>query len=85
MCAIRNFVIAPWLHCPFFRRLESLCCPAWCCRSHALRSAVACSNLVVSGMSKVKGFLLLGLDEILLCASVIFCCDACPWSTCDAA
>ena len=85
MCAIRNFVILPWLHCSCFRRLESLCRPAWYCSSHALRSVVGCSILVVTGVSKVKGCSLLGMDGMLLYASVIFCCNACLWSACDTA
>ena len=46
---------------------------------------MGCSYLVVSGVSKVIGCLLLGMDEMLLYASVIFCCDACLRHACDAA
>ena len=46
---------------------------------------MGCINLVVSGVSKGKGCLLFGMDEMLLYTSVIICCDACLWSACDAA
>ena len=46
---------------------------------------MGCSILYVSGVSKVKGCLSLGMEEMLLYASVNFCCNACLWSACDAA
>ena len=78
-------MIVPLFRCSCFRSLESLCWHAWNCRSHALRSAVGCSIFVVSGVSKVKGCLLLGKNGMLLYASVIFGCVACLWSSCDTA
>ena len=46
---------------------------------------MGCIYLVVSGVSKEKGCLLFGVDEMLLYTSVIIYCDACLWSACDAA
>ena len=68
-----------------FRILESLCCPAWYWRSHALRLAVGWRSLSVIDSEKVKVCSLPGMDETLLYASVICFWMVCRWSACDAA
>ena len=68
---MRNLVIVPQFCCSYFRIFESLRCPAWYWRSHALRMVIGWRSLSVIGSAKVKGCSLPDMDDLMLYAAVI--------------